>query len=71
MNFDSVKPPKAQEIPGWDALNAQVPRTDKTLVKHSLVKVFERSLLERDDPLRSSTEGATKSHEMVTCESLR
>ena len=50
LNFYSIKPPKAQEIPAWDALNAQAPRTDKTLEKHSLVKVFERSLLERGDP---------------------
>jgi hypothetical protein len=59
-----TKPPKAQEIPNYqeviETLNAQAPRTDKTLENSFTGEGFERSLLERGDPLRSSTEGATK-----------
>jgi hypothetical protein len=52
----SQKPPKAQEISGWESLNAQAKRTDTTFKK----LIFERSLLERGGSLKPSTEGATK-----------
>ena len=58
FNESLEKPPKAQESPIGIALNAQAPGTDKALL--SSYPLIERSLLERDGPLRSSTEGATK-----------